>query len=256
MVNFIDVSELAGDEVSAEQVDRLCHRYFWAARYCAGKDVAEAACGSGAGLGMLSSTAKSFRAGDISDPILERVRAHYGDRIALSHFDAENLPFDDSSLDVIVLFEALYFVPDAARFAAESRRVLRPGGVVLMAVPNPDLYDFNPAPHSTTYPNPPGLAALFTPHGFEVRCFGYLPIDAVSLRQRVLRPVKKLAVSLNLMPKTMAGKALLKRLVFGDLKPLPAEITPDMMSYLPPSDISADQPDHRHKVLYCAATLF
>lgn len=256
MVNFIDVSELAGDEVSAEQVERLCHRYFWAAHYCAGMEVAEAACGSGAGLGLLSSTAKSLRAGDVSDPILERVKAHYGDRIALSHFDAENLPFEDASLDVVILFEALYFVPDAARFAAECRRVLRPGGVVLMAVPNPDLYDFNPAPHSTGYPNPPGFSALFTPLGFDVRCFGYLPIDAVSIRQRVLRPIKKLAVSLNLMPKTMAGKALLKRLVFGNLRTLPAEITSDMISYVPPSDIPADRPDRRHKVLYCAATLF
>ena len=38
----------------------------------------------------------------------------------------------------------------------------------------------------------------------------------------------------GLLPKTMAGKKLLKRLVFGELVPMPAEITAGMCAYVPP----------------------
>ena len=256
MTNFIDVSELAGDEVSAEQVERLCHRYYWAGRHCHGLDVLEAACGSGAGLGYLAGIANSVGAGDLSEEILGRVRAHYGDRIPLRQFDAQDMPFDGGALDVVILFEALYFIPSPERFVAECRRVLRPGGKVLIATANKDLYDFNPAPYSTRYHSPRELSELFHPHGFSVECWGFLNTTEVSLRQRILRPVKKLAISLNLMPRTMAGKKLLKRLVFGEMLRMPAEIDKDLQSYIVPTPIPIDKPDRMHKVIYCAATLF
>jgi len=255
MTDYVDVSELAGDRVSEEQVERLCHRYYWAGEYCAGKDVLEAACGSGAGLGYLSDAARSLQAGDYSAPILDRVRRHYGERIALRQFDAQEMPFDAGSFDTIVLFEALYFVPSPERFVAECRRVLRPGGTVLVATANPDLYDFNPCPHSRRYYGVEGLRNLFEAHGFDVRCFGYIRTDRLSIRQRVLRPVKKLAVSLNLVPRTMAGKELLKRIVFGRLVEMPAEIRAGMTAYAKPSPLPIDRPDRAHKVIYCAATL-
>jgi ubiquinone/menaquinone biosynthesis C-methylase UbiE len=255
MTDFVDVSELAGDRVSAEQVERLCHRYYWAGEHCRGKDVLEVAVGSGAGLGYLAGIARTVQGGDCSDPILERVRRHYGDRIALRRFDAQEIPFPDRSFDVIILFEALYFVPSADRFAQECRRVLRPGGEVLVATANPDLYDFNPAPHSSRYLGASGLADLFGRHGFKVRVYGYMRADRASMRQRVLRPVKQAAVAMNLIPKTMAGKALLKRLVFGRMAEMPAEIAPGMAPFHPPAELPAGAPDRVHKVLYCRAIL-
>ena len=255
MTDFVDVSELAGDRVSAEQVERLCHRYYWAGEHCRGRDVLEAAIGSGAGLGYLAGIARSLRGGDFSAPILERVRRHYGDRIALERFDAQAMPFEDASFDVVILFEALYFLPSAERFADECRRVLRPGGEVLVATANPDLYDFNPAPHASRYLGVPGLADLFDRRGFEARIYGHLRADGASARQRLLRPVKKAAVAMNLMPRTMAGKALLKRIVFGRMLEMPAEIAPGMARYAPPVALAADAPDRTHKVLYCRASI-
>ncbi len=41
--DYVSVTEIAGDEVTQEQVDRLCNRYYWAGRYCSDKDVVEAA---------------------------------------------------------------------------------------------------------------------------------------------------------------------------------------------------------------------
>ena len=90
MVNdYISVTEIAGDEVTQEQVDRMCNRYYWAGQYCADKDVVEVACGSGQGLGYLSGIAKSLEAGDYSDEILSIARQHYGERIA--SYDAKAL---------------------------------------------------------------------------------------------------------------------------------------------------------------------
>lgn len=35
MTDFLDVTEIAGDDVTREQVVRIFHRYAWAAEYCA-----------------------------------------------------------------------------------------------------------------------------------------------------------------------------------------------------------------------------
>jgi ubiquinone/menaquinone biosynthesis C-methylase UbiE len=253
--HFADVTELAGTEISAEQLERMSHRYHWAAGFCAGKDVVEVACGSGQGLGILAATSASLEAGDISSKILDIPRRHYGSRVKLTEFDAQALPFADRSKDVIILFEAIYYVPDAARFVAECRRVLRPGGAVLIATANKDLKDFNPSPYSNRYYGAAELSALFREHGFEVELFGHLPVATVSWRQKILRPVKQVAVALNLVPKTMAGKKLLKRLVFGRLVPMPEELPRSQSPIGALQRLAPGQPDSQHKVLYAHATL-
>lgn len=251
---FSEVTELAGTEISAEQLERMSHRYHWAAQHCVQKDVLEAACGSGQGLGILGRVARTLEAGDFSAEILAIAQCHYAGRVKLLKFDAQELPFADASKDVVILFEALYYVPDAVQFVKECRRVLRAGGKVLIATANKDLADFNPSPFSHRYYGAGDLAQLFDSNGFDSELFGYLPVGSVSWRQKLLRPVKKLAVALNLVPKTMAGKTLLKRLVFGGLTPMPAELPhrPDPLAA--PVRLAAS-PDRGHKVLYCCATV-
>jgi SAM-dependent methyltransferase len=251
---FLDVTELAGAPISGEQLDRLKHRYTWAAQYCGGKDVAELACGTGPGFGVLSAVARSLEAGDYSRPILEIARAHYGDRFPLARFDALNMPYPDASKDVLIIFEAIYYLADIERFIVECKRVLRPGGQLLIATANKDLADFNPSPMSRRYLGTVELAQELGAHGFSVRCFGYLDVEAVSMRQRALRPVKRLVVGLGLMPRTMRGKQLLKRLVFGRPVQMPAELEPQAVGYVPPTELPCDRPDRRHKVIYCVAT--
>ncbi len=51
---------------------------------------------------------------------------------------AQALPFDNGSFDAVVLSEVLEHLPDAAPALAEAARVLRPGGLVLITVPNAD----------------------------------------------------------------------------------------------------------------------
>lgn len=62
---------------------------------------------------------------DVSPAAVERAAAR-GLNAQLA--DAQELPFEDSSFDVVTCSHALYHVPDVDRALAEFVRVLRPGG--------------------------------------------------------------------------------------------------------------------------------
>jgi len=79
--DYTTVTEVSGDEVSQEQIQRLCNRYYWAEQYCAGKDVLEVACGSGQAFGLLQRVSKTFEAGDTSEELLAVAKRHYGERV-------------------------------------------------------------------------------------------------------------------------------------------------------------------------------
>jgi len=252
--DFLEVTEITNSPISMEQIERLVNRYHWAASYCHDKDVVEAGCGVGPGLGLLAASARSLEAGDYSSRILDLAREHYGRRIPLSSFDAESLPFADASKDVVILFEALYYVQKPARFVSECARVLRSDGKVLISTANKDLWDFHPSPHVHEYHGVVELRTLFQAAGFECEFFGFQRADESPMRQRLLRPVKRAAVLLGLIPTTMKGKRWLKRVVFGAEIPMPAEIPVEDASYAPPERISGHEADRRHKVIYCAAS--
>lgn len=250
---FVDVTEIEGQRVSSEQLYRTCHRYHWAARLSKGKDVLEIACGSGPGLGLLSAHARSVVAGDISPEVLERASRTYGDRIPLSVFPADSLPFNDGQFDIILIFEALYYLPDIDAFLREARRVLTSGGALLVVTANKDLSDFTASPYSVRYLGAKDLNTELTAAGFDPQIAGLIDISSVSARQRILRPIKALASRLGLVPKTMRGKELLKRLFFGDMTVMPADISSIPFDYVEPTPLSAETPDTKHKVIYCEA---
>jgi len=250
---YVAVTEIAGATISQEQLQRICNRYIWASTYCENKDVIEVACGSGPGLGLLRDASKSLRAGDYSKEVLAFAKAYYGDSIALQEFDAQKMPFKDASADVILLFEAIYYIPDATKFVAECQRILRPGGYILIATANKDLYDFNPSPMTHKYYGVKEMQQLLAGHVFTSTFFGDTPVSDVSFKQKIFRPLKKIAVSLNLVPKSMLGKQWLKQLVFGELIKMPNEITLDTLKGIKPTLLTDETPDRSHKVIFCAA---
>jgi len=70
----------------------------------------------------------------------------------------EFLPFEDESFDMITCFEAFYYAEDPPYAVSEIRRVLRPGGAVVMTASLPWEYDTRILEHRYTGP---ALAALF-----------------------------------------------------------------------------------------------
>jgi SAM-dependent methyltransferase len=64
----------------------------------------------------------------------------------------EFLPFDDESFDVVLCTQAFYYVEDPVAGLAEIRRVLRPGGTVVITVPVVWEYDRDNPEHRFTEP--------------------------------------------------------------------------------------------------------
>lgn len=251
---YEDVTELPGSQISREQLYRMYNRYAWTAELSQGCDVLEVACGAGQGVGLVARSAKSIQAGDFSERILQRARAHYGGRFVFKQFDAQRIPYDSGSFDVIVIHEALYYLPDPDLFVSEARRLLRVGGRVLLTNSNKDLFDFNPSPHSTFYHGVTELRCLFERFDFTTEFWGSQDVRDISLIQKISRPAKLLAVKLGLMPKTMHGKKLLRRIIFGRPISMPAEITPGESEREALTPILASEPCLTHKIIYCVAT--
>ena len=71
-------------------------------------------------------------ASDISEDMLAVGKEKLGDlEIDWQHIDAQQLPFSDNSIDLVVCCFGYMFVPDKPKAFAEVYRVLRPGGMFL-----------------------------------------------------------------------------------------------------------------------------
>jgi len=96
-----------------------------------GKKVLEVSCGHGGGASYLMRTLKpsSYTALDLNPRgIAFCQKTHNLPGLDFVQGDAENLPFDDESFDVLLNVEASHCYPHFPRFLAEVVRVLRPGG--------------------------------------------------------------------------------------------------------------------------------
>ena len=251
--HFKLVTEVGGELVSKGQIERFVQRYTWAGKIVRGIDVLELACGAGPGLGHLVSQAQSLVAGDISRELLALAEAHYGSRVDLRKLDACKTGLESASFDAVILFEAIYYLQNVHLFLDEVYRLLRPGGQLLLATANKDLVDFNPSPFSFQYFNPPELSALLGEHGFDSAFFGGSPVPSAGFKNQTLRSLKRFAAGHRLIPKSMNGKRILKRLVFGSLKPMPRDLTNSHYKFVAPVPIPANFPDDLHQVLYCLA---
>lgn len=71
---------------------------------------------------------------DLSEHMLKVASGYVGDdpRVEWRPADAQALPFDDGSFDVIVCQFGVMFFPDKALAMREAKRVLKPGGTLLL----------------------------------------------------------------------------------------------------------------------------
>jgi len=250
---YSTITEQPAQAASKEQLDMLLTRYSFAASYCQDKDVIEVACGAGMGLGFLQKRARRIAGGDADPENLDLARRHYGLKIPLLRLDAHAMPLRDESLDVIVFFEALYYLSCPEDFFRECHRILRPEGRIVISTVNREWADFNPSPFSKKYFSARELSSLVLAFGFRCQMYSAFSAERNSAKKKVLSVIKRGAMSLGLIPKTMKGKAFLKRIFYGKLKGLPSEITDDMATNRTPSPLPAEGLVLDHKVLYLVA---
>ena len=123
-------------EVDADLFNEHWTRYLFASRFAAGKKVLDVACGSGYGTALLAENAASVAGADIAREAVEYARRHYGSpNTQFIQADCFSLPFG-AQFDLVVAFEIIEHLQDAARFLTELRRVLTPAGVLLISTPN------------------------------------------------------------------------------------------------------------------------
>ena len=158
-------------------------RYQMAAEMANDKEVLELACGPGVALGYLAKTARRVVGGDFDPALVSIAAQHYGSRVEVHQLDAQNLPFDDGSFDVILLLEAIYYLPRPDEFVAEAKRVLRNDGKIFVCSANPERLDFNPSPFARGYLSAAALRELLSVHGFDVEMYGGYPVSASNWRR-------------------------------------------------------------------------
>lgn len=255
--DYSGITESPGLGASAEQLSALYTRYRFAAEHVADRDVLEVACGTGTGLGYLARTAGRVVGGDIEQQNLHIARQTYRNTssIALQQFDAGRLPFAEDSFDVVLLFEAIYYLPNAKRFLQETRRILRPGGKLILSTVQPEWDGFNPSPFSTHYFTATELENLVKENGFTARLYTGFPAVAMSPTQHLIRRLRQTAIRWKLVPRTMRGKQFLKRLFYGRLKPIPPTVDDTTAPAAELIPLSVSGPVRNFKFLYLLAEL-
>lgn len=250
--DYTGVTETPGTLVSHEAASMALSRYELVRQLATGRRVLEIACGSGQGLRYVAREASWTVGGDITAALLERAQEHNQGAVPLVRFDAHHLPFANASFDLIQIHEAIYYMHDPSSVFEECRRVLRSGGVLVISSINPDWPDFNPSPFATGYLSAAVLETALLKSFSEARIqFGFAVKPPTALGVAV-STLKQVSVKLNLIPKTMGGKALLKRIFLGPLVPVPAELTPGCAPVDTPQHSTLDS-SPRFRIIYAVA---
>lgn len=120
-----------------DEVDRYCiqlYHYVASAIELKGLDVLEVGCGRGGGASYIMRylQPKSMTGVDISEKAIAFCNRHHSfEGISFFQGDAEYLPFDENTFDVIVNVESSLCYGSMERFLREVFRVLRPNGYFL-----------------------------------------------------------------------------------------------------------------------------
>jgi ubiquinone/menaquinone biosynthesis C-methylase UbiE len=123
--------------------------YEFAADYVAGETVLDCGAGEGYGPALLAERAASVVGLDYSEEAVHYAAGKYGSASNLRFLqgDASKLPCADGSFDVLCCFQVLEHLEDAPGFLFEARRVLKPGGVLILTTPNRLWAGTGPNPH-------------------------------------------------------------------------------------------------------------
>lgn len=109
-----------------------------------GRCVLDVGCGSGALGAALRDRGALVSGFDLSPAMVALARQRLGDEVDLVVADlAERLPYEDASFDVVLCSLALHYLKDWVGPLRELRRVLRPGGRLVVSVPHPAVYLVN-----------------------------------------------------------------------------------------------------------------
>lgn len=142
-------------DVFTSNASEHLHRYAIAAGLVPGKRVLDIACGEGYGSNLLSGTAASVIGVDIDvDTVVAAQKKYRRANLVYKQGSAAAIPLETASVDVVVSFETIEHHDKHEEMMKEIKRVLVPGGVLLMSSPNRKNY-------SNGYKNPFHVKELY-----------------------------------------------------------------------------------------------
>jgi SAM-dependent methyltransferase len=170
-----------------------------------GRRILDAGCGSGPLSAALRASGAVMTGFDSSPAMVELARRRLGEDAELHVADlGEPLPFADGAFDDVVASLVLHYLEDWSAPLAELRRVLEPGGRLLVSVNHPMVYklldpgaeyfgttlhsdelDFNGRSAALTYWHRPlhAMAEAFTGAGFRISVIGEPPFSPDAPRE-------------------------------------------------------------------------
>jgi len=246
------ITEKFGIEASEEQLNRIFQRYNFALNYAEGKNILEVACGSGIGLNYLAQKAKSIVGVDI-DPknvafAIENSKSN--DKITVQHMDAHCLEFPDQSFDLVLLFEAIYYLKNPDAFIAEAFRILKENGTLIICSVNKEWMSFHPSPFTHKYLSSKDLFSCLKNLFRKVNLYGgFKVLDDNSL----VNIVKRIALLFHLIPNTLKGRAVIKKILSGKVNRISYKLFEENNYLDSPKEIPFDMLCYDYKILYAVA---
>lgn len=127
------------------------HRYAMAKDLAAGKVVLDIACGEGYGSAVLAGSAARVYGVDISPDAIAHAKAKYQrPNVEFLTGRCADIPLADGAVDLVVSFETIEHHTEHKEMFAEIKRVLRPGGLMIMS--SPDKLEYTErANHANAY---------------------------------------------------------------------------------------------------------
>lgn len=134
------------DELSSAHYEKIANTLLQEID-CGGKEILDAGCGTGIlSLGVLERGPSRLTCVDIAPLMLEKcgekihARGYADDLVSFREGDAEELPFEDDTFEVVLSSMVLGMVPNQQVAIRELTRVLRPGGTLGLSTHGPTHY--------------------------------------------------------------------------------------------------------------------
>jgi ubiquinone/menaquinone biosynthesis C-methylase UbiE len=133
------------------------HRYALAMEMAKDGIVLDMACGEGYGSNLLAQVAREVIGVDISpEAIVHAEYTYQRNNLTFRTGTCSNIPLEAQSVDLVVCFETIEHHDQQAEMMAEFKRVLRPGGSLVISTPNKRTYTDIPG-----YANPFHVRELY-----------------------------------------------------------------------------------------------
>ena len=148
------------------------------------KRILDLGCGNGNAIALLRDRIPAEYYGlDISENMIEEARIRLGKAVSFSVGDAEHLPYENQTFDLIICNASFHHYPGPGMAVKEMKRVLKPGGTIILGDPTIKwkilvpifdwLIKFTPSGDAKVW-HKDDITVLFQENGFRVEQFKYL----------------------------------------------------------------------------------